>query len=151
MQVARPLRQAWCPRMAGARSRSGEAVPGTARIALAALALGGVGCAGVAPTHYALSDMQGAWWSGCHEPAAEFIVDNDQYSGDFAGRHQLTLQGDVVTFESGLPSSHDVNLSGEPMAFRIVVATGSALVLAPVNDRGPNPWRLDSCERPTPG
>lgn len=148
-QVARPLGQALCPHMVDARSRIGEAVPRTARIVLAALALGGAGCASVAPSHYALSDMQGAWWSDCNEPAAEFLVDHDQYSGDFAGRHQLMLEGDVVTFASGLPSSHDVHLSGEPMAFRIVVATGSTLVLAPVNDRGSNPWRLESCERPT--
>ncbi len=137
--------------MAEAQSRMKEAALATARFARLALVLGVVGCASTsAPSRYKLSDIQGVWWSDCDAPHAEVLVDHDQYVGVFEGRHRLTLEGDVVTFESGWPS-HAYDLSGEPRSFRIVEATGTTLVLAPINGSHSRPLRLVACEETPPG
>ena len=96
---------------------------------------------------YSLADLSGAWWSACDDAAAVFVIDGKQYSGDFAGRHRLRLDGDVLVFEAGLPEGHGIDVSGTPMSFRILLASERRLELAPLDEAGgADPWTLQACD-----
>ena len=104
------------------------------------------GCASANGPRLSRADIQGAWWSNCNDPAAEFVVSGDAYSGDFAGSHDLGLEAGVLVFKDGLLEGHEVDLPGQPRAFQIVSASASELVLRPMADAPDNAeWRLYSC------
>ena len=94
-----------------------------------------------------LGSIQGAWWSDCEDPSAEFVVEGSEYSGDFAGTYKLQLTDDVLVFADGLLAGHDINVTHEPLSFRVLGAGPGELVLRPMPG---NPyvgdWRLTSCE-----
>ncbi|MDR2220131.1 MAG: hypothetical protein LBE24_06075 [Methylobacillus sp.] len=105
------------------------------------------GCAADSSRHYSLSDVQGAWWSKCSDPAVEFLIQNDRYSGDFFDDHKLSVKDNILTFEDGLVVGHDVNVSGTPLAFLIISISPSELVLRRVTaERDDRDWRLLSCK-----
>jgi len=96
---------------------------------------------------YSLDSVQGVWWSDCGAPAAEFLIVGDEYSGDFAGSYKLKLTGDILVFKDGLIAGHSINVTHEPLSFRILTATDRQLVLRPLPG---NPyigdWHLHSCK-----
>ena len=112
--------------------------------AVVAASLSGHTCA--ASPLGSLADIQGAWWSSCDAAAAEFVIGRGKYSGDFVGHHDLHIKGNVLTFTHGLLEGHGVYVSGKPVAFRIIRASRSELVLRRLKDAGGNDWRLRRCE-----
>lgn len=108
-----------------------------------ALALQGCGPLKHQPS---LVDLQGGWWSSCADPAAEFVIQDDKYFGDFSGIHPLALSGDTLTFKDGIVRGHEAELSNTPRAFRIVSVSPSALVLRPLPSIvSTKNWTLHSC------
>lgn len=95
-----------------------------------------------------LDALQGAWWSNCGDPAAEFRIRGNEYSGDFAGIYKITLTGDVLVFNDGLIDGHSVNVTHKPLGFQVLKATETQLILRPLPD---NPyvgdWHLESCNK----
>ena len=85
------------------------------------------------------ADIQGAWWSSCNDPAAEFVISGDAYSGDFAGNHDLGLDAGVLVFKDGLLEGHGVDLPGQRRAFHIVSASAGNWSYAP--------WRMGRITR----
>lgn len=111
-----------------------------------------IACAQVnPPDRFSLDDLQGGWWASCDDPAVEFLVDRDEYVGDFSGKYRLSLLGDILTFSAGLAESHNVEPTHKPTSFRILAATGEQLVLRPVlaNSQADD-WRLQSCKGVSP-
>ena len=93
-----------------------------------------------------LDAVQGAWWSDCDDAAAVFLIEGDEYSGDFAGTYRLTVRDSVLVFSHGLPEGHAIDVTHEPLSFRILVATGSRLVLRPLPGYSrAGDWDLQSC------
>jgi hypothetical protein len=93
-----------------------------------------------------LSSIQGAWWSDCADPAAEFVVQGYDYFGDFSGRYKLVSTGDVLVFEQGLGDGHGTDVTHRPLSFRVIDARPGALVLRPIfGDPGAPDWHLKSC------
>ena len=96
---------------------------------------------------YSLGILQGGWWSDCQNPAVEFLIDGDEYSGDFSGKYKLKLIGDVLVFKDGLIDGHSFNVTHRPQSFLIMTATDGQLVLRPMPG---NPyvgdWHLQSCK-----
>jgi len=101
---------------------------------------------------YSLDSVQGSWWSNCDNPAVEFLIIGDEYSGDFAGSYKLKLTGDILVFNDGLTDGHSINVTHDPLLFRILTATETQLVLRPLPG---NPyigdWHLQSCNDIQPG
>lgn len=100
-------------------------------------------------THrYPLDSVQGGWWSDCGDPAVAFLIEGDEYSGDFAGRYKIKLTGDTLVFNDGLIDGHSTNVAHRPLSFQILKANDSQLVLRPLPG---NPhvgdWFLRSCKR----
>lgn len=91
-----------------------------------------------------LESLQGAWWSDCREPAAEFAIQGSKYFGDFHGSYSVELTGDVLVFHDGLASGHSVDVTRTPLSFRVVDAGPGMLVLRPAGQDG-NDWHLKSC------
>lgn len=104
--------------------------------------------AGDAPKRVpALKQIEGTWWSSCDAPAAEFNVQGDQYSGDFAGTHRLDLDGDLLRFHDGWVGVQADGAIGKPTVFRIITATGKRLVLRAVTrSASDEDWALRTCE-----
>jgi hypothetical protein len=94
---------------------------------------------------YSLKDVQGAWWSDCGAAAVEFFIEQDTYSGDFLGSHKLTVSGDVLVFNDGLLMGHGVDVSGRPLALRILRVSESELVLRAMDRLDALDWHLYSC------
>ncbi len=98
-----------------------------------------------------LDSIQGAWWSDCKNSAAEFVVDGDEYSGDFTGRYKLQLSGDVLVLKGGLNDGHSINVSNKPLSFLVLKVAPGQLVLRPMPG---NPyvsdWHLTSCDSMPP-
>ena len=96
---------------------------------------------------YSLEDLQGAWWTDCEAPAAEFLVEGNMYSGDFEGSYTVTLSDDVLTFGDGLTDGHSTDVTHAPLQFRIIELSDENLRLHPLPG---NPfvedWRLRSCD-----
>lgn len=106
-----------------------------------------VGCAHVQGPADSLAGVQGAWWSSCDAPAAEFVIAGTTYSGDFLGSHEMTLVGDVLTFTGGLPTGHEASTSGRAQSFRIVRISPGELILRPSGiDSHDRDWRLLACD-----
>lgn len=97
-----------------------------------------------------LDAVQGAWWSSCEAPAAEFVIEGTAYYGDFLGRYELELKKDVLVFMDGLIDGHSVNVTHKALAFQVRSVSDNKLVLRPLPG---NPyvadWELLSCA-PTP-
>jgi hypothetical protein len=90
--------------------------------------------------------IQGAWWSDCQDPAAELVIDGNEYSGDFLGTYKLELSGDVLVFKNGLVDGHSIDVTHAPIFFRVMSAGSGQLVLRPLPESfGSKDWRLDSC------
>lgn len=105
-----------------------------------------LGVALAADRSLSLDSIQGAWWSSCQDPAAEFVVDGDEYSGDFLGTHKLELSGDVLAFKSGLADGHSIDLSHTPLFFRVVSTGQGQLVLRGLSEvDGSKDWHLQAC------
>ncbi|MDR2172916.1 MAG: hypothetical protein LBE32_01730 [Burkholderiales bacterium] len=104
------------------------------------------GCVAESSRRYSLADVQGVWWSDCKNPAAEFVIKNDHYFGDFLGQHKVSIKDNVLTFEGGFVVGHDVNVSGKPLSFIIISARPSELVLRSLANGHDRDWRLHSCE-----
>lgn len=105
-------------------------------------------CAQVTPTNaYSLDALQGGWWSDCNDPAVEFLIRGNEYSGDFDGSYKITLTGDVLMFNDGLIYGHSVNVTHKSLSFQILKVTDKQLVLRPLPG---NPyigdWHLQSCK-----
>jgi hypothetical protein len=98
-----------------------------------------------------LRSIQGAWWSDCQDPAAEFVIEGDEYSGDFSDRYKLDLVRDILVFKQGLIDGHSTNVTHVPLSFRVIEAGPSQLVLRPI-PVNPNSvdWRLQSCSSMPP-
>ena len=96
---------------------------------------------------FSLDAIQGGWWSDCNDPAVEFLIKGNKYSGDFAGTHTLALDGDILVFTEGLVDGHSVNVTHRPLSFRILTATDKELVLRPLpGNPHAGDWRLLSCK-----
>lgn len=94
-----------------------------------------------------LDAVQGGWWSDCDDQSAVLVIAGDQYSGDFAGRHALTVDGDVLVLTEGLPEGHGIEVAHEALSFRVLAATGGRLVLRPLSGpAGADDWHLRSCD-----
>jgi len=115
--------------------------------------LGFLALGAAAPVGHPLSldSIQGGWWSNCQDPAAEFVIAGDEYSGDFLGTHKLDLPGDVLVFQSGLVDGHSINVTYTPLSFRVMSAGPSQLVLRSLPE-GPSSedWHLESCSSMPP-
>ena len=87
------------------------------------------------------------WWRDCEDPAAEFLIEGETYSGDFAGSYRITLTGNVLVFTEGLVDGHGTDVTHEPLSFEILRVNGEELVLRPMtgNDHVGD-WRLLSCK-----
>ncbi|GEM_PF-5360659 len=94
---------------------------------------------------YSLEALQGGWWRDCNDPAVEFHIDGDQYSGDFEGSYKITLKGDILTFNHGLIDGHSVHVTEKPQSFQILNVTKEELILRPVSDNQGD-WLLKSCK-----
>jgi hypothetical protein len=95
---------------------------------------------------YTIEDVQGAWWSSCEEPAAEFSISGTEYGGDFLGTHPVQVANGVLIFKQGLVEGDSVEVSGTPLNFRILQADDDNLVLEAVNkDVAPRTWKLVAC------
>lgn len=121
----------------------------TSRLILGTLSLAtSMGCApDTGVEAYSLDALQGAWWSDCEAPAAEFLIAGDEYSGDFEGSYQVTLTGDVLRFDDGLADGHSVEVTHVPLEFRIVELSDARLVLSPLpGNPVTDDWHLQSCD-----
>ncbi len=109
-------------------------------IALQACATGGD------KAQYDLDSIQDYWWSDCEDAAVEFWINGSDYSGDFAGKFQVEVVNNILTFKDGLLNGHGIEVTHMPLSFAILSATGRRLVLRPVSG---NPyvgdWELKSC------
>ena len=103
------------------------------------------------PNVYSLKALQGGWWSDCKDPAVEFFIRNDEYSGDFEGSYKITLANDVLIFKDGLIDGHSVSVTHKALSFQILKLTDEQLVLHPLPG---NPfsgdWHLQSCKEMPP-
>jgi hypothetical protein len=98
---------------------------------------------------YSIDALQGAWWQDCEQPAAEFFISDDEYSGDFEGSYKATLTGDLLVFDDGFADGHSVNVTHVPLEFRIVELTNKRLVLSPLpGNPFTSDWHLQSCDEP---
>jgi hypothetical protein len=95
-----------------------------------------------------LDALQGAWWFDCQDPAAELVIDGSDYYGDFRGRFNLELRGDVLVLKDGLPSGHDTEVTHEPLSFRVISVSVQKLLLQPLLESASgDTWKLYSCRR----
>jgi len=102
-----------------------------------------------AARHYSLKDIQGGWWSRCDDPAVEFYIKGDEYSGDFNGTYKLELSNDILIFRDGLIDGHSIDVTHKPLSFLIVRASADKLVLRRVSSppaSASQVWRLRSCK-----
>ena len=85
------------------------------------------------------------------DPAAEFLIEGDEYSGDFTGNYKLRLIGDVIVLNDGLTDGHSINVTHKPLSFRILTATEGQLVLRPMPGTPyVGDWHLQSCKGTPP-
>jgi hypothetical protein len=119
---------------------------GKYEIASEAACIAASACAPLAAASPSLAALQGAWWRDCEDPAAEFLVEGESYSGDFAGSYGLTLTGEVLVFTEGLVDGHGTDVTHRPLSFEILRVNDTELVMRPMssNDRVGD-WRLLSC------
>ena len=94
-----------------------------------------------------LHAIQGVWWRDCTDPAAEFVIDGNTYSGDFLGEHPLTVSKGILTFQHGLLENHGIHVSGRPTRFRILQASKESLVIRPLGQKTRD-LRLHTCAAP---
>ncbi len=95
---------------------------------------------------FSLDAIQGGWWSDCNDPAVEFLIRGNKYSGDFAGEYTLTLNGDILVFTDGLIDGHSIDVTHKPLLFQILTVTDKELVLRPLpGNLRVGDWRLRSC------
>jgi hypothetical protein len=98
------------------------------------------------PIVYSLDALQGAWWSDCDAPAAEFVISGDEYFGDFEGSYRVKLTGDVLVFNDGFADGHSINVTHLPLEFRILELTDERVVLSPLpGNLFTDDWHLQSC------
>jgi hypothetical protein len=96
---------------------------------------------------YTIDDVQGSWWASCDDPAAEFYISGDEYGGDFLGTHPVEVRNSVLTFKKGFVEGHSAEVTGVPVSFRILEASGSNLVLASVSKEHASSRRtLQACK-----
>ncbi len=93
------------------------------------------GCVPVKANRYTLDDVQGYWWQSCDDPAVQFAIQDNRYSGDFEGEFAVRVENDLlIVIRNG-----DSNT-----AYRILAASPERLllqsVIAPEQD-----WLLRSC------
>lgn len=120
-------------------------------IATGLLGILALGAAAPAGPSLSLDSIQGAWWSNCQDPAAEFVIAGDEYSGDFTGTHKLDLSGDVLVFQSGLVDGHSISVTHRPLSFRVISAGASQLVLRSLPEGSSSrDWHLESCNSMPP-
>ena len=120
-------------------------------IATGLLGILALGAAAPAGHPLSLDSIQGAWWSNCQDPAAEFIIAGHEYSGDFLGTYKLDLSGDVLVFQSGLVEGHSINVTHTPLSFRVMSARASQLVLRSLPEGSSSKdWHLQSCSSMPP-
>ena len=50
-------------------------------------------------SQFALEDVQGFCWESCDDLAVQFAIQNDQYSGDFAGDVNVLVERDRLIIE----------------------------------------------------
>ncbi len=62
-------------------------------------------------SQFALEDVQGFWWESCDDPVAQFAIQNDRYSGDFAGDFNVREERDRLIIELAFvhPEKRDKN------------------------------------------
>ena len=96
---------------------------------------------------YSLEALQGGWWSDCNDPAVEFFIRGDKYSGDFEGSYMITLTGDQLVFNEGLIDRHSSNVAHKQQAFQIIKVSDQQLVLRPlIRNSDISDWVLRSCK-----
>lgn len=104
-------------------------------------------CAQAQSNVYSLDTLQGGWWSDCKDPAVEFFIRGDEYSGDFEGTYKITITNDILMFNDGLIDGHSVSVTHKALSFQILKVTDKQLVLRPLPG---NPhivdWHLQSCK-----
>lgn len=94
-----------------------------------------------------LAAIQGDWWRDCSDPAAEFLISGDSYSGDFAGSYKITLTGTILVFTNGLINGHSINVTHKPLSFEILLVNDNELVLRPMpGNHYVGDWHLVSCK-----
>lgn len=97
-------------------------------------------------SEFMLKDIQGGWWSDCEDPAVEFLIRENEYSGDFVDSHPLTLNNKFLTFKNGLINGHRINVSFKPITYKILSLSKERMVLQHTSDKGKkNEWELLSC------
>ena len=94
------------------------------------------GCATVGKARdFTLGDVQGYWWESCDDPAVQFAIQGDRYTGDFEGEFKVRVESGMLVIDPN---------SGSTPAYRIVAASPQHLVLRPIS--GPaQDWVLRSC------
>lgn len=98
-------------------------------------------------TKFTLKNIQGGWFSDCEDPAVEFLIRQNEYSGDFHGSHPLILKNDLLIFENGLVENHSVNVSFKRREYKILSLSKDSMVLEYSSGNGSKKeWTLFLCQ-----
>ena len=84
---------------------------------------------------FTLDDVQGYWWQSCADPAVQFAIQGDKYTGDFPGEFKVRIENNSLVIEKG---------PGSVAFYRIVSASPRRIVLRPRDGKSPD-WVLRSC------
>ncbi len=82
---------------------------------------------------YSLQDVQGAWWSSCDDPAADFVISGNSYTGDFEGTYTCSVENNKL--------SVDFSPNGDVVQSIIIHADSNSLEL----QYGLQPKKLRRC------
>ena len=95
------------------------------------------GCATAKTPHaFTLKDVQGFWWERCDDPAAQFVIQDDRFSGDFKGEFKISVDQNMLRIEQ---------LQKPTLEYRILAASPRRLVLRPLFEATSPDWVLRTC------
>ena len=84
---------------------------------------------------FTLDDIQGYWWQSCTDPAVQFAIQGDKYTGDFPGEFRVRVEHNAIVIDKG---------AGPAAFYRIVSASPRQIVLRPIDGRTSD-WVLRAC------
>ena len=101
---------------------------------------------GCTENNFSIEGIQGDWFSNCNDPAVEFSITGNKYSGDFYGSHELTLENNLLIFKNGLVEGHSVEVSFKPKQFKLLDLSKNNMVLEYYSQNNEKiKWKLYSC------
>lgn len=95
------------------------------------------GCAIAKTPHaFTLKDVQGFWWERCDDPAVQFAIQQDRFSGDFEGEFKVRVDQNTLSIEQ---------LHKPALEYRILAASPRRLVLRTLHEATSGDWVLRTC------